>query len=76
MLCSIELCAAAISFGRSNGIPVVVDIRDLWPDSYIDLFLNVSHFRPFLLWLIRLLHFRLVIASNMQRLLQGSRHLF
>ena len=55
----IELCAAAVSFGRSNDIPVVVDVRDLWPDTYIDFMPScLSIFRPFLLWLIRSFSFR------------------
>jgi glycosyltransferase involved in cell wall biosynthesis len=28
----IELAAAAVAYGRRRGIPVVVDVRDLWPD--------------------------------------------
>ncbi|MEL7185898.1 MAG: glycosyltransferase family 4 protein [Pseudomonadota bacterium] len=32
-----ELCAAAVQFGKEYRIPVIVDIRDLWPDSYADL---------------------------------------
>jgi glycosyltransferase involved in cell wall biosynthesis len=31
-----ELAQAAVEFGRREGIPVVVDIRDLWPDIYLD----------------------------------------
>ena len=29
---TIELSAAAVDFGRKHGVPVIVDIRDLWPD--------------------------------------------
>ncbi len=29
------LCEAAIEYGRRNQIPVVVDVRDLWPDVYL-----------------------------------------
>ena len=28
----IDLCAAAVDFGKARGIPVVLDVRDLWPD--------------------------------------------
>lgn len=28
-----ELAAAAVYYGRRKGVPVVVDIRDLWPDE-------------------------------------------
>ncbi len=39
IICSyptIELCEKAISFGIQNDIPVVIDIRDLWPDIFLD----------------------------------------
>lgn len=32
----IELCAAAVAYGQARGIPVVIDVRDLWPDVYLD----------------------------------------
>ena len=32
----LELCNACISFGEKNDIPVIIDIRDLWPDSYLN----------------------------------------
>jgi glycosyltransferase involved in cell wall biosynthesis len=34
----LELCAAAVRFGRQRGVPVVVDVRDLWPDTFLDAF--------------------------------------
>lgn len=34
---TIELCEAALAYARPRGIPVVVDIRDLWPDIFINL---------------------------------------
>lgn len=33
---SIELCLAAARFGRAQGVPVVLDVRDLWPDIFLD----------------------------------------
>jgi glycosyltransferase involved in cell wall biosynthesis len=39
ILCSfptIELSAAAIEYGRERGTPVVIDVRDLWPDIFLD----------------------------------------
>ncbi len=33
----VELCAEAVRFGKANGIPVVLDIRDMWPDAIVDL---------------------------------------
>lgn len=32
-----ELCDIATSFGKSHGIPTLVDIRDMWPDAIVDL---------------------------------------
>jgi glycosyltransferase involved in cell wall biosynthesis len=39
ILCSLptlELSSAATEFGKERGIPVVLDIRDLWPDIFLD----------------------------------------
>jgi len=33
---TLELSAAAVRFGRLHGIPVAVDIRDLWPDIFLE----------------------------------------
>jgi len=32
-----ELCLAAIEFGKRHQIPVVVDVRDLWPEVHLSL---------------------------------------
>lgn len=32
---TIQLTCAAVSFGRLMGIPIVVDVRDLWPDVFL-----------------------------------------
>ena len=40
ILCSyptIELCEAALEYGRSRQVPVVLDLRDIWPDSFLNL---------------------------------------
>ena len=40
ILCSyptIELSVEAVRYGRTHGIPVVLDVRDLWPDIVLDL---------------------------------------
>jgi glycosyltransferase involved in cell wall biosynthesis len=34
----LELCEKVVDFGKKNDIPVIVDIRDLWPDVYRRLF--------------------------------------
>ena len=31
-----EMCEAAISYGKLHDVPVVIDIRDLWPDVLLD----------------------------------------
>lgn len=40
ILCSwptVELCLEATRYGRERNVPVVIDIRDLWPDLFLDL---------------------------------------
>ena len=32
----LELMVEAVRFGRSNDIPVIVDVRDMWPDAWLD----------------------------------------
>jgi glycosyltransferase involved in cell wall biosynthesis len=32
----IELSLEAVTYGRRNGIPVILDVRDLWPDIFLD----------------------------------------
>ena len=34
---SIELCKEAVKYGIKKRVPVVVDIRDLWPDIFTDI---------------------------------------
>jgi glycosyltransferase involved in cell wall biosynthesis len=34
---TIELSKAAVGYGRARGIPVILDVRDLWPDIFLDL---------------------------------------
>lgn len=33
---AIELCLAAARYGRECRVPVVLDVRDLWPDIFLD----------------------------------------
>jgi glycosyltransferase involved in cell wall biosynthesis len=35
---SLEWAAAATEYGQQHGIPVVVDVRDLWPDVFLNAF--------------------------------------
>ena len=54
ILCSfptIELSAEAVKYGRSHGVPVVLDVRDLWPDIFVNLIPSWIRFVPrLLLW--------------------------
>jgi glycosyltransferase involved in cell wall biosynthesis len=34
---TLELAVACVRFGREVGVPVLVDVRDLWPDAILDL---------------------------------------
>ncbi len=39
ILCSLptlDLCRVAVDYGSAFGVPVVLDIRDLWPDIFLD----------------------------------------
>jgi len=39
ILCSLptlDLCRVAVDYGRAFDVPVVLDIRDLWPDIFLD----------------------------------------
>jgi len=41
ILCSfptIELSLAATRYGKERNVPVIIDVRDLWPDIIVDLF--------------------------------------
>ncbi len=33
---TLELCHAAVNYGRTHDVPVVVDVRDQWPDVFLD----------------------------------------
>jgi glycosyltransferase involved in cell wall biosynthesis len=34
------LCSVAIKYGQQKHIPVIIDVRDLWPDIFVDVFPN------------------------------------
>jgi len=34
----IELCEASVRYGQEMGVPVVLDMRDMWPDIIVDIF--------------------------------------
>jgi glycosyltransferase involved in cell wall biosynthesis len=31
-----DLCMAAIQYGKENNVPIIVDVRDLWPEVFVD----------------------------------------
>lgn len=33
---TLDFCAAATKYGKENDVPVVIDVRDLWPDIFVD----------------------------------------
>lgn len=33
---TIELCREAVKFSKKNNIPVIIDVRDLWPDIFLN----------------------------------------
>jgi glycosyltransferase involved in cell wall biosynthesis len=50
----IELCREAVRFAVEQGIPAIVDVRDLWPDLFLDLVpAPVSFLRPAVKLLLR-----------------------
>jgi glycosyltransferase involved in cell wall biosynthesis len=34
---TIELCVEAVNYGERHHVPVVLDMRDMWPDIFVDL---------------------------------------
>jgi glycosyltransferase involved in cell wall biosynthesis len=55
---TIELAYAAMLFGKRSGIPVIVDVRDLWPDVIINFLPQRLRF------LARLVLFKLVYRAQ------------
>lgn len=35
---TIELCVESVRYGRKHSVPVLVDVRDVWPDIFVDVF--------------------------------------
>ena len=33
----VELCSSVVHYGRSRGVPTVLDMRDMWPDIFLTL---------------------------------------
>jgi len=34
---TMELCSASVKYAKAHGVPVVLDVRDLWPDIFVDI---------------------------------------
>lgn len=34
---TIEFSVAAVDYGKAHGVPVILDVQDLWPDIYFDI---------------------------------------
>jgi glycosyltransferase involved in cell wall biosynthesis len=41
---SIYLSKACLIYGKTHKLPVIVDLRDLWPESFLDVFPKKLHF--------------------------------
>ena len=41
---NIDLALAATRYARKNHIPIIIDVRDMWPDMYIDSFRHGKFF--------------------------------
>lgn len=50
----IETSYEAVKYGQENGIPVVIDIRDLWPDTFIQPFPSVL--KPFVNFIVEIIY--------------------
>jgi glycosyltransferase involved in cell wall biosynthesis len=40
---TIDLAYEAVKYGKSNDVPIVIDVRDLWPDIFINPFHRFLH---------------------------------
>ncbi len=58
---NIDLALASVKYGKQHGVPVFVDVRDLWPDLYEDFF-------PRLKWLVHLaiIPFKIQLAYTLR----------
>jgi glycosyltransferase involved in cell wall biosynthesis len=79
ILCSfptIELSCEAVRYGKRHGVPVILDIRDLWPDTFVQKVprcvrgLGKLAFGP----LVRRTRFALRNADNLVAMSQGCLH--
>ncbi|HEY3856187.1 MAG TPA: glycosyltransferase family 4 protein [Verrucomicrobiae bacterium] len=59
-----HLCRSAVDYGRRHKVPVVVDVRDLWPDHYLTIFPS-----PLRRWIKPILTFE---YRSLRRFLSGA----
>ena len=59
---TIELCLESVKFGREFGIPVVLDMRDMWPDIF--LFIAPQIIRPLARLILSPLFYRSYLACT------------
>lgn len=43
----LEIAECAIKYGKQNNIPVIIDVRDLWPEIYYEVFPKYLHWALF-----------------------------
>jgi glycosyltransferase involved in cell wall biosynthesis len=62
----LELCREAVRFSVKKGIPVIIDVRDLWPDLFLDLVpQTLSFLKPAV---------RLMLRSSYEDAVYAMRH--
>jgi len=71
---TIELCCAATEYGNLRGIPVIVDMRDMWPDIFADAMPTII--RPFSDLLLGPLHLKTRRACTSATAITGMTEAF
>jgi glycosyltransferase involved in cell wall biosynthesis len=62
---SYDLAFEATRYALKNKIPIIIDVRDKWPDNFLEFFPKSFHFllRPFLYLEFKMLNFSLINAE-------------
>jgi len=70
---AIELCAECVGYAIDNHVPVIVDIRDLWPDIFLEVVPAKLRFlvRPFLWKYFAMTKFALAKATALIAMSEG-----
>lgn len=66
---TIDLTEAAVLYGIKYNVPVVIDIRDLWPDIYLDYFPTIL--KPFISFVVKFSKVKLKAAFEKSSALFG-----